>query len=393
MKNRDSLAYQVDGVVVGVNSKKLFAKLGVVGKAPRGQVAMKFPAEEATSTIKDIIIQVGRTGKLTPVAILEPTIVAGSRVSRATLHNQDEISRKDIRIGDTVIIRKAGDVIPEVVEPITRMRTGKEEEFVMLNKCPICSGPVTRKRGEVDLYCRDKNCAVRQYRGMIHSASKAAFNIEGLGPKIVRQLIDSGLVRDMSDIFKLQKEEILPLERFADQSALNLFESIKKSRHISLDRFIYALGIRHVGDQTAINLAKHFRSLGEFVKANKEELDSVYGIGEEVAKSVLDYLTSKDNQALIKRLLQNGVKVGEYKTQAIRNKLSGASFVVTGSLESMTRQEAHKRIVQSGGKVVSQVTPKTDYLVLGENPGSKYDKAKKVNTKIISEQEFLRLIS
>lgn len=393
IKNRDSLAYQIDGVVVGVNSKKLFLKLGVAGKAPRGQIAMKFPAEEATSVIKDVIVQVGRTGKLTPVAVLEPTLVAGSKVSRATLHNQDEISRKDIRIGDSVIIRKAGDVIPEVVEPIIRMRTGHEKKYTMPKNCPICGGPVDKKSGEVDLYCRDKTCSVRHFRGIVHFVSKTGFDIDGLGPKIIKQLIDSGLVKDVSDIFKLQKDDLIALERFADQSAANLFKSIQKAKDISLDRFIYALGIRHVGDQTATDLAVHFQKLKEFLNASTDEIGGIYGIGGEVEQSVSDYLQDEANILLMKRLVENGVRVREYRSAVVRNKLSGASFVVTGSLNNMTRQEAHKRIIQSGGRVMSQVTSKTDYLIVGEEPGSKFQKAKNLNVKIISEQEFSRLIS
>lgn len=392
-KHRDSLPYQIDGVVVGINNKKLFVKLGVAGKAPRGQIAMKFLAEEATSVVKDITVQVGRTGKLTPVAILEPTLVAGSKVSRATLHNQDEIKRKDIKIGDTVIIRKAGDVIPEVVEPIKRMRTGKEKEFAMPVKCPICAGPVDQKSGEVDLYCRDKNCSVRHCRSIIHFASKAGFNIEGLGPQIIKQLIDSGLIRDVSDIFKLQKDDLTPLERFADKSAVNLYQSINKSKEIELDRFIYALGIRHIGDQTAIDLAKHFQKLEDFQKAREDELSKIYGIGEEAANSVYKFLKDETNQALISKLIKFGVRVKNFKSQVVRNKLSGVSFVVTGSLNNMTRQEAHKKIVQYGGRVLSQVTSKTDYLIAGEDPGSKFEKAKKYNVKIISEEEFVKLIS
>jgi len=391
-KRRDSLSYQIDGVVVGINNKKLFLKLGVAGKAPRGQVAMKFPAKEATSTVRDIIVQVGRTGKLTPVAVLEPTLVAGSTVSRATLHNQDEIERKDIRIGDTVIIRKAGDVIPEVIEPIKRMRTGNEKIFKMPKKCPICGGPVLKKSGEVDWYCKDKNCSVRQYRGIIHFVSKNAFNIDGLGPQIIKQLIDSGLIRNVAEIFQLKEGDLKPLARFAEKSVANLIEAINKSKQIALDRFIYSLGIRHVGDQTAVDLAKHFRSLDEFIRAKKEEIGGVYGIGDGVAQSLISYLADEANINLINNLQKHGVKVSDFYSAVKKNLLGGKSFVVTGTLESLTRNDAHKKIIQFGGKIHSSVTPKTDYLVVGEEPGSKLKKAKKYRTKIISEKEFLNMI-
>jgi DNA ligase (NAD+) len=392
-RKRDSLDYQIDGIVVGINNKNLFAKLGVAGKAPRGQIAFKFPAEEATSVIKDIVIQIGRTGKLTPVALLEPTFFAGSKVSRATLHNKDEIDRKDIRIGDTVIIRKAGDVIPEVVEPIKRMRSGNERPFEMPKECPICGGSIKKRKGEVDWYCKDKNCSVRRLRSIIHFASKAGFDIEGLGPKILQQLFSQGLVKDASDIFKLKEDDLKPLERFAEKSAANLVFSIKQSKKIELDRFIYALGIRHIGDQTAIDLAKHFRDLKSFRKVRKEDLKMVYGIGTEVAESVYQYFQNKENQDLIDGFLKQGVKVRDYDSPIVKNKLGRKSFVVTGSLPTLTRTEVHKKIVQYGGEVSSSVTSKTDYLIVGEDPGSKIERAKKFNTKIISEEEFKELIS
>jgi len=389
---RDSLTYQIDGIVVSVNDRKTFSRLGVVGKAPRAQIAFKFPAEEATSVIKDIIVQVGRTGKLTPVAVMEPTIVAGSTVSRATLHNAEEIVRKDIRIGDTVVIRKAGDVIPEVVEPIKRMRTGKEKEFKMPTECPICGGKVVKREGEVDHYCADRNCSTRELRQLNHFVSKGAFEIDGLGPKIVEQLVAQGLVKDASDIFSLTEGDLEPLERFANKSAQNLVRSIGEAREVELDRFIYSLGIRHVGDQMAQDLAKQFGNLAEFKHANSDDLNKMYGIGEKVAESVVEYLSDERNKKLIDDLVKNGVKVKNYHSPVVRNRLDGKSFVVTGSLESMNRDEAHKKITQYGGVVSSSVTSKTDYLVAGEDPGSKLEKAQKLGTKIISEQEFLKML-
>jgi DNA ligase (NAD+) len=392
-KARSGLDYQIDGVVVGVNSKKIFNKLGIAGKAPRGQIAFKFPAEEATSIVKDIVIQIGRTGKLTPVAVLEPTLVAGSTVSRATLHNWDEIRRKDIRVGDTVIVRKAGDVIPEVVESIKRMRMGKEKIFKIPKFCPVCGGPIERKKGEVDWYCKDKNCSVRHLRSMIHFVSKEAFDIEGLGPKILEQLFNEGLVRNPVDIFKLNLDDLKPLERFAQKSAENLISAIEQSKEINLDRFIYSLGIRHVGDQTATDLAKHFKDLNSFRAANKNEIEKVYGIGREVARSVDEFLKNKENQKIIDDLLGQGVKVKDYDSPIVRNKLKGNTFVVTGSLPTLTRSEMHKKIVQYGGKVSSSVTSKTDYLIVGDEPGSKLEKAKKFHIKVITEKGFEKLIS
>lgn len=391
-KKRASLPYQIDGTVIGINDKKLFERLGVVGKAPRGQIAFKFPAEEATSIVKDIIVQVGRTGKLTPVAILEPTIVAGSTVSRATLHNADEIKRKDIKIGDTVIIRKAGDVIPEVVEPIQRMRTGKEKSFSMPRVCPICGGKVIKREGEVDWYCSDKNCSIRELRQLNHFVSKGAFEIDGLGPQIMSQLVEEGLVKDASDIFELKEGDLEPLERFAEKSAQNLVESIGEAKEIELDRFIYALGIRHVGDQMAQDLAKQFGNLDGFVNAKSEDLNKMYGIGEKVAGSVMEFLSDEKGKQLIKNLIDKGVKVKNYHSPVRKNILDGKSFVVTGSLETMTREEAHKKIIQSGGVISSSVSSVTDYLVAGEDPGSKLDKARKLGTKILSESQFIQML-
>lgn len=391
-KKRPDLPYQIDGVVVGINEKKIFARLGVVGKAPRGQIAFKFAAEEATSILKDIIVQVGRTGKLTPVAILEPTIVAGSTVSRATLHNEEELQRKDIMIGDTVVIRKAGDVIPEVVAPIKNLRPKNAKEFHMPSLCPICGGSVVKRSGEVDHFCADKNCSIRVLRQLNHFVSKGAFEIDGMGPKIMQRLVSIGLVNDASDIFDLKVGDLELLERFAEKSAQNLIESICAAREIDLDRFIYSLGIRHVGDQMAPDIARQFATLKNFRKLKKEELDRMYGIGEKVSESVIEFLNDDKNQKLIDQMLDSGVRVRDYHSPIKKNILDGQSFVVTGTLESMTRDEGHKKIIQSGGNVNSSITSKTNYLVAGVDPGSKLEKARKLGVKILSENEFLGLI-
>ena len=389
---RNKLPYQTDGVVVVLEEKKAFDRLGVVGKAPRGMIAYKFAAEEATSKLKDIVVQVGRTGKLTPVAILEPTLVAGSTVSRATLHNADEIERKNIKIGDTVIIRKAGDVIPEVVGPIKNMRDGSEKQFTMPKVCPVCGGKVVKKSGEVDYYCADKNCAIREKRQLEFFVSKNAFDIEGMGPKIIEQLMSEGLVNSPADIFELKEGDLEPLERFAEKSALNIIEAIEKGKEISLERFLYALGIRHIGAETAKEIAAQFGTLEKILKLKKDDLGQLYGIGESVGQSFSEYFSEEKNLHMIEKLQRLGVKILPYHSPVKSKKLDGKSFVVTGSLESMPRDDVHKKIVQFGGKVSSSVTSKTDYLVVGEEPGSKLEKAKKFGTKILDEKEFFRML-
>jgi DNA ligase (NAD+) len=392
-KSKDNLPYQTDGVVVGVNDRKLFKQLGVVGKAPRGQIAYKFPAEEATSVIRDIVVQIGRTGKLTPVAVLDPTIVAGSTVSRATLHNEDEINRKDIRLGDTVVIRKAGDVIPEVVEPIKRMRTGDEKKFSMPKTCPVCGGDLVKRDGEVDWYCTKNDCSVRQMRQLQHFVSKGAFEIEGLGPKILEKLVSVGLIKDAGDIFALKAEDLAPLERFAEKSADNLIREITDSKKITLNNFIYSLGIRHIGSQMAVDLAKQFVSVEKFLLVSRENLNKMYGVGEKVAESIAQFLSDKKNIELINKMLESGVEVQNYHSPIVADRLKGKTFVVTGVLQTMTREEAHKKITQYGGEFSSSVSNKTNYVLSGENPGSKVEKAKKLGVKIISEEEFLQMLN
>jgi DNA ligase (NAD+) len=391
-KEKPNLPYQTDGIVIIVNDKKEFERLGVVGKASRGMIAYKFAAEEATSKILDIRVQVGRTGKLTPVAIMEPTLVAGSTVSRATLHNADEIARKDIRIGDTVVIRKAGDVIPEVVEPIKNMRTGEEKKFVVPKKCPICGGTVVKKNEEVDWYCADRNCLVREKRQLEFFVSKNAFNIEGLGPKIIEQLINEGLVKDSADIFELTEGDLKPLERFADKSTENLIEAIGRSKEISLERFLYALGIRYVGSETAREIAEQFGTIEKILNLKKADLRALYGIGEVVGTSFENFFSKKENQKLIRRLQELGVKIKTYHSPVVSKKLLDKSFVITGSLKSMPRDDAHKKIVQFGGKVSSSITSKTNFLIVGDEPGSKLEKAKRFRTTILDEKKFLGMI-
>lgn len=399
-KLRDKLPYNIDGLVVLVNDEKLYKTLGTVGKAPRYAIAYKFPAEQATTVINNIKVQVGRTGALTPVAEFEPTLLAGSTISRATLHNEDEIKKKDIKIGDTVVIQKAGDVIPEVVEVIKNMRTGKEKKFQMPRLCPICNSPVIRPEGEAITRCTNKNCFAQNRRQLIHFASKGAMDIDGLGPAIIDQLLKNELVRDPADFFSLTEGDLEPLERFAEKSAANLINALKERKKISLGRFLFALGIRHVGELMARDLAKDLsrkfkiKDTNDLVKAASQlslgELEKVEGIGNIVAKSIYDYFREERNLKLLEKF--NKISLELEAESLAHKKLSGKKFVLTGSLDSLSRDEAKDKIRELDGEVNSSVTKDTDYVVLGSEPGSKLDKAKKLGIKVISEDEFLRLL-
>ncbi|MFA6963394.1 MAG: NAD-dependent DNA ligase LigA [Patescibacteria group bacterium] len=391
-KLRPKLPYQIDGMVVNINDENLFQELGVVGKSPRGAIAYKWPAEEVTTVVLDIQVQVGRTGALTPVAILKPTEVAGSTVSRATLHNADEIAKKDVRIGDTVIIRKAGDVIPEVIKPIKELRTGKEKIFKMPTKCPICGGSVVRLDDEVAYRCANKKCFAVEFQALRHFVSKAAFDIDGLGPKIIEKLMNEGLIKNSADIFDLKLGDIEPLERFAEKSAQNLIESIQNAKKIDLARFIYALGIRNVGIETAIDLAARFGTLKNLGDATIEEINSVRDIGPVVAKSIFDFAHDEKNQELIHALLRNGVEVTEIERAKPKEGIAGKTFVFTGGLDTMTRDEAKDLVRKYGGNISESVSGKTDFVVAGDEAGSKLEKATKLGLKVLSEQEFNNLI-
>jgi len=388
-KKRDQLQYQIDGVVVSINDLKYFQKLGVVGKAPRYMIAYKFPAEQSTAELLDIEIQVGRTGAMTPVAILTPVNVAGSVVSRATLHNQDEIARKDIRIGDTVIVQKAGDVIPEVVESIKTMRDGTQKKYHFPGVCPVCGSQAVRPLGEAVSRCTNRKCFAQTRRQIMHFVSKGGFNIDGLGPKLIDRLLDEGLINDAADLFDLTKGDLQPLERFGEKSIDNLINAIDNSKKISFDKFIYALGIRHVGQQTAHDLAANFVNLDKLVNASIDELNAVEGIGEVVGVSVGNYFRDEKNLALINKLLRLGVKCRKIKES---KGLSGLTFVITGTLPSYGREEAGELIRQMGGKVSQSVSRQTDFLLAGEKPGSKHKKAVDLGVKIISEAEFDKLL-
>lgn len=389
-RKREKLAYQIDGVVVQINDNQQFQRLGIVGKAPRGAMALKFPAEQATTTVEDIQVQVGRTGALTPVAHLRPVQVAGTTVQRATLHNIDEIERLGVRIGDTVVIEKAGDIIPDIVQVLDKMRSGKEKPFRMPLLCPVCNAKAVRPEGEVAYYCKNKDCFGQQKEQFYHFISKKGFDIDGLGPKIIDQLLDQGLISTPADLFTLQTSDLEPLERFAETAAQNVVEAIKQARAVPLARLIFALGIRHVGEQTAIDLAEYFGTFEKFSAANAEQLEAIHDIGPAATESILEYFQDAKNEKYLKQLLEylNIEKPPQKRSQ----KLVGKSFLFTGSLTSMTRDGAKDLVRQNGGVVVSSVSNKLDYLVVGEKAGSKVEKAKKAEVQILTERAFLKMV-
>jgi DNA ligase (NAD+) len=391
-ETKESLLYEIDGTVVKVNSLHLQDELGFISRSPRWAIAYKFPAKQETTWIQDIIVQVGRTGALTPVAVLEPVNIRGVQVSRATLHNQDEIDRKDIRIGDTVIVQRAGDVIPEVVNVIESKRTGNEKKFVLPEQCPVCHGHVERPEGEAVHRCTNPDCPAKQIGNMEHFVSKRAMNIEGVSIKLIELFINNGLMRDVGDFYFLKKEQLIPLERMADKSAENVIQAIERSKHPTLDRFLYALGIRHVGEHTAKVLTTYFGRLERLKAASKEELTAVYEIGPEVAKSVYQYFQDEQTEKLLQKLFDGGVEIANPEGVAVQQHLSGKSFVLTGTLESYTRHEAKDLIEKAGGRVVSSVSKKTDYVIAGHDPGSKLTKAQKLGVTVINEEEFKELL-
>jgi DNA ligase (NAD+) len=389
---REKLPFNTDGLVVKVNSRQQFRRLGVVGKAPRAAIAYKYAAEQATTKVKDIFVSIGRTGSATPVAMLEPVVIAGSTVQMATLHNENEVHRKDIRVGDTVIVHKAGDIIPEVIEPLVKLRDGSEKKFVMPKRCPDCN-TVLIKLNDKDVVWRCPNdaCPSRAYKAIEHFASKAALDIDGMGEKNVIALLEANLIKDPADLYKLTKDQVLTLDRFAEVSANKLAEAIKEKKEPSLARFIYGLGIRHIGVQTAIDLANHFRTLDNIAESKIDDLAEVEGIGEIVAESVVEWFSETSNQELLVKFKSLNVKPVEVKK--VGGKLSGQNFVVTGTLDTMSRDEASEKIRALGGTFQSSIGKDTDYLVVGANVGaSKLTKAAKLGTKQIDENEFLKLI-
>lgn len=388
-KIREDFAYGTDGVVICVNSINLQSEIGVVGKAPRYAVAFKYPAERATTLVTDISVNVGRTGVLTPLAHFHPTLVAGSTVSKATLHNIDQIERLDIRIGDTVVIQKAGDVIPEVVEVLPKMRTGKEKKFKMPTHCPVCESPVEKREIKgVAYYCTNKNCPGKDRRGMQHFVN--AFEIYEIGPKILDRLKDEGLISDSADLFTLEIADLSGLERFGEKSAQNIVNSIASHKKVELWRFIYALGILHVGEQTAHDVADNFGSLVKIMDASEDKINEIENIGPVVSHSIYSFFQDKKNQKFINKILGSGVV--PFQSKSNNKKLVGLTFVLTGTLPTMSRDDAKKKILATGGKVSSSVSKNTSYVLVGVNPGSKYDDAISLGVKILTEAEFLKIL-
>ncbi|MDZ4346534.1 MAG: NAD-dependent DNA ligase LigA [Candidatus Binatia bacterium] len=388
-KQRNRRPFLVDGAVIKINDLNISQRLGVVGKAPRGSIAYKFAAEEATTIVEDIVVQVGRTGVLTPVAHLRPVSVAGTTVSRATLHNADEIKRKDVRIGDTVIIRKAGDIIPEVVRALPKLRPPRTKPFSMPSKCPICRSPVIKEPDGVACRCTNRNCFPVQREKILHAVGSGGFDIDGLGDKIVEQLLQAGLIKDAPDVWQLTVGDLLPLERFADKSAQKLIDEISQHKIIPLARFLAALSIPQVGTVTAQDLAREFRSLDRIRDASVEKLAGVSGVGEKIAQATYDFFRDKTVQKIIQKYETAGIRITAPETDGA---LSSKTFLFTGSMSDMTRDEAKQRVTALGGKVASAAGQEVDYVVVGEDAGSKADKARKMGLTIITPQQFMKMI-
>lgn len=385
--------YLIDGVVVKVNERVYQEALGYTGKSPRFGIAVKFPAEQVTTVVEDIDLQIGRTGVLTPVAHLRPVNVAGSTVSRATLHNEDEIERLDVRIGDTVIIQKAGDVIPDVVSVVKEMRTGKEKKFKFPTHFHLCGGDgrVERIPGQAAYRCVAKNSYAQQKRKLYHFVSKKVFDIDGMGPKVIDALMDAEIISDFTDIFKVEKGDLETLPRFGEKSINNLLSSIEKSRKVTLARFIASLSIPQVGEETARDLATHFKNAKNFQEATLEELESLNGVGPIVARAIVDWFSDSENKKLYSEIL-NEIKIQNDTQETISKKLSGLTFVLTGTLENLSREDAKDMVRKNGGEVSSSVSKNTSYVLAGSEAGEKLTKAESFGVKIISEKEFLDML-
>jgi len=391
---RDSLDYDIDGVVVKVNSTQLQQEFGATTKAPRWAIAYKYPAMQATTRLNDIVVQVGRTGALTPVAYLEPVLLAGTTVARASLHNEDEIKRLDIKIGDYVLIEKSGEIIPQILQVIKTRRNGTETEYEFPRKCPVCDFPVQRPEGEVVTRCANPDCPAKLKARLLYFASRKAMDIEGLGEVLVEKLVDLGMVKNAADIYSLKHEQLAELERMAAKSATNLINQIEASKQRGLQRLLYGLDIRHVGERYAKILARAFRTIENLQKATVEELDAIHEIGLTVAVSVFTWMNDPKHQELIERLKAAGVKTeidGESSAN-INENFNGKTFVLTGKLETMTRDEAAKIIEECGGRVSGSVSKKTDFVVAGEDAGSKLDKANSLGVKVLTENEFAEIL-
>lgn len=390
-KERASLPYDIDGVVIKVNDIRQQQKLGSTAKYPKWATAYKFPATEVLTKLTDIIFTVGRTGQITPNAVLEPVIVAGSTISRATLHNEDYIKEKDLKIGDMVSIRKAGDVIPEVVEAKKERRTGQEKEFKMITNCPMCNTPLIKKEGQVDYYCPNKKCPARSIEELIHFASRDAMNIDGLGDRIVEDFYNFHFIATIADIYSLKNhaQDLIRLEGYGDKSVNNLLNAIEESKKNSLEKLLFGLGILHVGAKTAKLLAKHYKNIESLIAATEEELTLIPDVGNVIAKSVVDYFNDPNRRGIVEELIEIGVNTKYLGGETTNNsEFEGKTFVLTGSLTLFTREEATEIIESLGGKTSSSVSKKTSAVIVGENPGSKYEKAKELGIPIWTEKDF-----
>ena len=388
---RQTLPYDIDGVVIKVNDIRQQQKLGYTAKYPKWATAYKFPAEEVVTKLTDIIFTVGRTGQITPNAVLEPVIVAGSTISRATLHNEDFVNERNLKIGDIVSIRKAGDVIPEVVEAKIERRTGEEKDFIMIKKCPMCQTPLVKKDGQVDYFCTNTKCPARHIEGLIHFASRDAMNIDGLGDRIMEDFYNFKFIGNLADIYSLKEhaKELVRLEGFGEKSINNLLEAIEKSKENSLERLIFGLGIPHVGAKTAKVLAQKYETLDNMIESTEEELTKIPDIGGIIAKSVVDYFNDSHNRAIVEELKELGLNMNYLGKKVESNDIfANKTFVLTGSLTIFTRDEASEKIELLGGKTSGSVSKKTSVVIVGENPGSKYEKAKELGIEIWTEQEF-----
>ena len=392
-EKRDTLEYQIDGVVVKVNSFALQDELGFTSKFPRWAIAYKYPARQATSVVKDIGVYVGRTGKITPVALLEPVSLGGVTVARVTLHNEEEVARKDVRVGDTVVVERGGDVIPKVVGVVEAKRPPDTAPWTPPVRCPVCGADLVKPEGEVDRRCPNASCRAQIEQGLQHYAGRSAMDIEGLGTVLVHQLVERGLVRSFADLYALGLDPLVELERMAEKSAQNLLDQIEGSKKRELRRLLFGLGIRFVGERAALLLARHFGSLDALGRATAEEIDEIYEIGPTVARSVHEWFAQEQNQALVRRLAEAGVGQEEPGAGAASRAFQGMQFVLTGSMETMTRDQAKAAIESRGGRVTSAVSKKTAYVVVGKDPGSKRDRALELKVPVLGEQDFKDLLA
>jgi len=391
-RRRTDYPFEADGVVAKINDIDIQKKLGATSHEPRWAIAYKFPAEEKETIVRDIIVNIGRTGALTPVAIFDPVNLEGSTVSRATLHNEDQVKMLDIRVGDHIIVRKAGSVIPEVVRVIPEKRTGNEKPFEMPDKCPVCGGPAVRLEGEAATRCINASCPAQLKERIIHFVSREAMDIESIGQKLVEQMVDKGIVKDFADLYYLKKQDMMKLERMGNILAEKILRNIQDSKTKPLANLLFALGIFQVGKRTAELLVKKFKSIDELANATIEDILEVEGVGPVTAQSIKDFFSAKENISIIEKLKKAGVKIAEQLEEKVEGPLKGLVFVFTGTFKEVTRGDAKKIVESLGGEAAEAVSRKVNYVVVGEDPGSKLDKARALGIKTINEEEFKKLI-